>query len=47
MGSTGRGLSGDGMIVAFQSSSNNLVPLDTNGYDDIFIHDGMTGTTRC
>jgi CSLREA domain-containing protein len=31
-------LSGDGRFVAYQSSADNLVALDTNGRDDIFVH---------
>jgi pimeloyl-ACP methyl ester carboxylesterase/cold shock CspA family protein len=38
-------VSGDGRIVAFQSLAGNLVPDDTNGMDDIFIHDRTTGQT--
>jgi hypothetical protein len=32
-------VSGDGRFVAFRSSANNLVPGDTNGTYDIFVHD--------
>ncbi|MBI3782699.1 MAG: hypothetical protein HY270_04785 [Deltaproteobacteria bacterium] len=38
-------LSGDGRYVAFASAANNLVPGDTNGVFDIFLHDRMTRTT--
>lgn len=38
-------LSADGRLVAFQSSSANLVTNDTNGFEDIFIHDRQTGQT--
>ena len=38
-GSTGRlAVSNDGMTIAFVSSADNLVPNDTNGVDDVFIH---------
>ena len=37
-------MSADGRYIAFCSSSN-LVPDDTNGYGDIFIHDIQTGQT--
>ena len=40
-------ISADGRFVAFISSAKNLVPDDTNGTDDIFVHDRQTGhTTR-
>ena len=32
-------LSADGQLVAFASSATNLVPGDTNGAEDIFVHD--------
>jgi hypothetical protein len=38
-------ISGDGRYVAFGSSSNNLVPDDTNGVTDIFLRDRQLGTT--
>ena len=38
-------LSGDGRYVAFQSYASNLVEDDTNGNEDIFIHDIQTGET--
>ena len=38
-GTRGRlAVSDDGMIVAFVSLANNLVPNDTNGVDDVFVH---------
>lgn len=37
-------ISADGRYVAFQSSANNLVPGDTNGFDDHFVHDRDTDT---
>lgn len=37
----------DGRFVAFESSATNLVPGDTNGVADVFVHDRATGhTTR-
>jgi Tol biopolymer transport system component len=39
-------ISGDGRFVAFQSFANNLVPGDTNGKMDIFVRDGLAGTTE-
>lgn len=39
------GLSGDGSLVGFSSWSDNLVPGDVNGYEDVFVHDRATGTT--
>ncbi len=38
-------LSADGRYVAFVSHASNLVPLDTNGYDDVFVRDRWSGTT--
>jgi Tol biopolymer transport system component len=38
-------ISGDGRWVAFSSDASNLVPGDTNGNEDVFIHDRQTGTT--
>ncbi len=38
-------LSADGRIVAFDSEATNLVPGDTNGIEDIFVHDRQTGIT--
>lgn len=38
-------MSGDGRYVLFTTKSANLVPGDTNGYDDIFLHDCLTGQT--
>jgi hypothetical protein len=35
----------DGRYVAFDSAASNLVPDDTNGFDDIFVHDRWTGAT--
>ena len=35
--------SADGRFVAFTSGAYNLVQGDTNGYDDIFVHDRSTG----
>ena len=34
-----------GRYVAFWSWATNLVPGDTNGYPDVFVHDMQTGTT--
>ncbi len=38
-------ISGDGRIVVFQSEASNLVAGDTNGVEDIFVHDRQTGMT--
>jgi Tol biopolymer transport system component len=43
-------LSGDGNLVAFSSRATNLVPGDVafpgdTNYEDIFVHDMMTGKT--
>jgi Tol biopolymer transport system component len=39
-------LSRDGRYVAFDSSATNLVPGDTNGFQDIFVRDRVAGTTQ-
>ena len=39
-------ISADGRFVAFDSLSDNLVSGDTNGYDDVFVHDRQTGDTE-
>jgi Tol biopolymer transport system component len=36
--------SGDGRYVVFSSSSDNIVPGDTNGASDVFLKDMLTGT---
>ena len=38
-------LSTDGRVVAFSSWASNLVPGDTNGTADVFVHDLRSGTT--
>lgn len=38
-------VSADGRITAFTSEATNLVPDDTNGVADVFIHDAVTGQT--
>ena len=38
-------ISADGRFVAFGSTASNLVPGDTNGYKDVFVHDRQTGQT--
>jgi Tol biopolymer transport system component len=39
-------VSGDGRLVAFQSSAANLVTVDTNGAEDVFVRDLVAGTTE-
>jgi Tol biopolymer transport system component len=39
-------MSADGRYVAFASTATNLIPSDTNGAEDIFLHDRTTGETR-
>jgi len=39
-------ISADGRVVAFTSEATNLVPGDTNGIEDIFVHDRQTGVTE-
>jgi hypothetical protein len=43
--STWADVSGDGSLVVFRSTADNLVAGDTNGFDDIFLHDRSTGVT--
>jgi hypothetical protein len=38
-------IDGDGNLVAFDSSSKNLVPNDANQLPDVFLHDRTTGKT--
>ena len=38
-------VSADGQYVAFASAATNLVPGDTNGVADVFLHDRQTGQT--
>jgi len=46
-GSSGQpAISGDGRFVAFFSSATNLVPGDTNGTSDVFLHELEPGLTR-
>lgn len=39
-------ISAQGDHVAFYSAASNLVPWDTNGFDDVFVHDLATGRTE-
>ena len=39
-------ISADGRYVAFSSGASNLVPGDTNGSYDVFVHNLQTGQTR-
>jgi len=39
-------ISADGRYVAFDSYASNLVAGDTNGYNDVFVHDRQTGVTE-
>ena len=43
--SDGASISADGRFVAFESGADNLVPGDTNGESDVFVHDRQTGQT--
>jgi Tol biopolymer transport system component len=38
-------ISANGRLVAFESGATTLVPGDTNGHLDVFVHDVKTGTT--
>lgn len=37
-------ISGNGRYVSFASKATNLVPGDTNGFSDVFVHDRLTRT---
>jgi Tol biopolymer transport system component len=39
-------ISATGRFVLFTSTATDLVRNDTNGYEDLFVHDRVTGTTR-
>lgn len=39
-------IAGNGLFAVFASSATNLVPGDTNGYDDVFVRDLQAGITR-
>jgi len=39
-------VSGDGRLVGFSSAADNLVPGDSNGERDAFVHDLVSGATR-
>ncbi len=43
--SDGAAISADGRYIAFHSDADNLVPGDTNGASDVFLHDTTTGAT--
>jgi WD40 repeat protein len=45
-GSYAECISGDGLVVAFESDAGNLVAGDTNGIRDVFVHDCTTGVTE-
>jgi Tol biopolymer transport system component len=45
-GNFGISISSDGRFVAFTGYATNLVPGDTNGFYDIFVHDRQLGTTE-
>jgi len=44
-GSSGTEISPDGRYITFNSFASNLVPEDTNGVSDIFVHDRVKGNT--
>ena len=44
-GSVGPFISTDGRFVGFYTGAANLVPGDTNGVSDVFVHDVQTATT--
>jgi WD40-like Beta Propeller Repeat len=43
---SGPSVSQSGRFVAFSSDASNLVPDDTNGVTDVFVHDHVTGATE-
>ena len=40
-------ISANGRYVVFNSNADNLVAGDTNGYDDVYVRDRLTGKTTC
>ena len=44
-GSFAPSISSNGRFIAFESFATNLVPGDSNGEADVFMHDRMTGLT--
>ncbi|MDQ2985992.1 MAG: calcium-binding protein [Armatimonadota bacterium] len=44
--SYGSVVSGNGRFVAFSSEASNLVPVDTNDFNDVFVYDRLLGTTE-
>jgi WD40-like Beta Propeller Repeat len=44
-GSSAEGISADGRTVVFRSIASNLITGDSNGVEDIFVHDDQTGLT--
>jgi len=46
-GGMGPTISADGRFVAFSSDATNLVAGDTNGREDCFVHDRVSGLTEC
>ncbi|MBP9208338.1 MAG: PD40 domain-containing protein [Kofleriaceae bacterium] len=44
--SVGLAVSGDGRFVAFHSDASTLVPGDSNGVDDVFVHDRVLHVTE-
>src|SRR6185295_16853418 len=38
-------ISADGSVVAFEARGSNLITGDSNGVEDIFVHDRATGIT--
>ncbi|MFI2710429.1 hypothetical protein ACH495_09905 [Micromonospora sp. NPDC018662] len=44
--SSGPAISVDGRFAAFSARASNLVPGDTNGVEDVFVRDLVTGVTR-
>jgi hypothetical protein len=45
LGFNGEAMTPDGRFVTFSSSASHLVPGDTNGVGDVFLHDRLTGIT--
>ncbi len=46
LGSASPSISADGNLVAFRSGATNLIAGDSNGFDDIFVRDRLSGTTQ-
>ena len=40
-------ISNDGLVVAFESWSENWDPRDQNGWQDVYVYDAVSGIIEC